>query len=256
MTDVTSYCGTARKLRTLTFSLFWLIPVVVFTQTDQETNLSPPLYMDFNVNGQIGVPLQTFQDNLSSHGYGLGAYFLIQVSRHVPVQAGLEGGWQRFEREDLDFTEIIDGQEREFRLSTRVNIVTGHAVLRFQPTVDFPIWPFVDGMFGFKHIYARTALKEKVDLITRETLEVETDKNDTALSYGVAAGIQVGLFPEKIIRLEARVAYLPGNSASYFARVDNSTGPYSDPLEAFEERQSPTDMLVLQLGITVDIGRY
>ncbi len=224
-------------------------------QAPEEEAPPPPRYFDFNVNAQHGIPIGPFQEKLSTGGYGAGGFLLIQLKRGLPVQAGLDGAWQRFERETLDYTQVIDGIPRDFRLSTRVNVVTGHVLLRYQPVVDFPLWPFLDGLFGLKHLYTVTALKEQLGAGASEQLEVEVDKQDTAFSYGLAAGFQFRPFSHPAVRIELRCAYLPGTSASYFARRQDASGPFNDPLEAFEERRSPTTLLVPQIGVTVDIFR-
>ncbi len=222
---------------------------------EEEAPPPPPRYFDLNLNAQYGFPTGPFQEELSTGGYGVGGFLLLQVKRGVPVQAGLDGAWQRYERETLDYTQVIDGVPRDFRLATKVNVVTAHLVVRYQPVVDFPLWPFLDGLVGVKHLYTLTTLSERLGAGATEQLEVDVDKQDTAFSYGLAGGFQIRPFFHPAVRIELRCAYLPGASAAYFARLEDATGPFNDPLEAFEERRSPTTLVIPQIGITVDLFR-
>lgn len=209
-----------------------------------------PNWIFFNANLQVGIPLNRFGDNLGTVGPGAGGMALFQI-RHQPIFIGVEGSWQTFEREQLEFSVNVPGGFEDYEWRTNTNMVLGHAVLRFQPDFDFFLWPYADAMVGFKNIYTKTRL---IDLNGEEDEVVEriSNQNDWALSYGAAVGVQFAPFENPGITFDLRLAYLPGQNATYLAKIDN-VQVVEEPIEAFEERISGTTMLLPQLGVTIEI---
>lgn len=234
------------------FTLLFLFILLVGPQTDSFAQSAYYNQILFNLSPQVGVPLDRFRENLDAVGFGGGASFLFRL-RDKPVYMGLAGSWMNYANEKDAFTVQVDGFFEDYEWRTNSNILLGHAVLRFQPDVVFPLKPYVDGMIGFKNLYTKTKL---VDLNGEEdeVIERESNLNDWAFSYGGAAGLHIAFWEHIGIRIDLKVAYLQGANARYLARMDNTDGQvFTEPIEAFEERVGPTNMLVPQIGIVLDL---
>lgn len=202
-----------------------------------------------NGNLQSGIPMDAFRENLDAVGFGGGGIILLQLGR-LPVFAGLELSGMTYDSESQDYDVNIGGFLRRYRLRTANNIFLIHGAVRFQPEVNFPIRPYFDGMIGFKNLYTRTTLTDR----DADTTESDTDRRDWAFSYGGALGLQLAIFRNPGITLDLRCAYLPGANATYLVRRANDGGPLQDPIDAFEEKASPTNLLMPQIGVTFNLS--
>ena len=207
-------------------------------------------YPSFQMNGnfQVGIPLNDFRDNLDEIGFGGGLQFLMHLG-DSPLAMGADLSILAYATEHARFSARVGGFTRNYELRTTSHIFLGHAMARFQPRLNGPIHPYIDGMLGFKNLFTSTSL---TDRSLGETLESDTDQSDWALSYGGAFGIQISFGAEKNVVLDLRCAYLPGQNATYLVRREEPFGgfEYDDPIEAFEERTSLTNLLLPQIGVT------
>lgn len=206
----------------------------------------------FDGNFILGLPQDRFRDNLDAVGVGFAGRFLFRL-RDKPIFFGLEGGWMNYAHETDAFTIQVDGFFEDYEWRTNSNILFGHAILRFQPDVRFPIKPYVDGLIGFKNLYTKSKL---VDLNGEddEVIERESNLNDWAFSYGGSAGIHIAFWEHIGIRIDLRLAYLQGENARYLVKMPNTDGQvFDEPIDAFEERIGPTNMLIPQIGIVLDL---
>lgn len=224
-----------------------LFILILFTLA---ANAQDQVYPQFHVNGnfQVGIPLEDFRDQLDDIGFGGGGLFLVQAG-NTPLSAGVELSIMGYAIETARYDVRVGGFFKDYELQTSSNIFLGHFVLRFQPATSFPVKPYFDGMVGFKNLFTSTTLTDR-DI--GETLESGTDESDWAFSYGGAVGLQFTLSQNSGIVLDLRCAYLPGSNASYLTRKkETGTNPdYNDPIDAFEEKTSPTLLLLPQIGIT------
>jgi opacity protein-like surface antigen len=149
----------------------------------------------------------------------------------------------------------VDGFLTDVELETTSNILFLHGMLRIKPDVNFFVQPYFDGLIGYKVLYTRTKL---VDLLADEdrVLESETNQSDWAFSYGGAIGVQIDLSRRKNIYLDLRCAYLPGASAQYLVRREDTGQVFDEPIEAFEEKSSPTAVLLPQIGVTFEFWKF
>lgn len=231
----------------------WLTTLTLAVMTlaasaQEEESAYSPWHIYLNGNFQLGIPIESFRQNLDRTGFGGGGLLLLQIKR-LPVYGGLELSGITYDSESIRYAANVGGFNQDYKLVTRNNIFLGHAVVRFQPPVNFLIQPYVDGMVGFKNLYTRTTLQNQ----DTEESDGETDQHDWAFSYGGAAGIQLYLFKNKAICIDLRCAYVPGANAKYLIRRDDTNGPFNDPLDAFRETASPTTILMPQIGVTIDL---
>lgn len=216
---------------------------------DQDNDSKFYPYLFLNGNLQSGIPLQLFKEKGQNVSYGGGGLFLVQVGQR-PMFAGLEVSMQRFDGERVEFEEVINGLVESFRQTTRNNAFMAHVVVRAQPWDNSLFRPYIDGLFGVKNLFTRTS----VENLETEDTESNTDFQDWTLSYGVALGVQLGVFKNKAITIDIRCSYLTGNNASFYTRRPNATGPFFIPLDAFEEQNAPPVLLIPQIGVTVDLS--
>lgn len=206
-----------------------------------------------NLNAQVGIPLDDFRDNLPKTGFGGGGYVLFQITRKMPLYAGIDLAGMVYDRESKKYSINVGGFTEKYTLKTNNSIFLGHAMLRFSPIVDFPVKPYIDGMIGTKNLFTRTRLIDDDDF-EEEDSNSEVERGDWALSYGLALGVRLQVFrkaPE--ITIDLRCAYLPGANATYLVRKTGDSGPYELPIDAFEEKSSATNLLIPSLGITFNM---
>lgn len=220
------------------------ISASLFAQTEMTERRTP--IFSFNGNFQVGVPLAAFRDNLDQTGFG-GSMLLLANIAQSPISAGLEASILGFERETVNYDVNVGGFNKDYELSTSSNIFLGHAMVRIQAPGRRLINPYLDGMVGFKNLFTSTSLTDE-DL--GESVNSDTDESDWAFSYGAAAGVQINVSRADFISIDLRCAYLPGNNATYLVRRSDANTNSGDPIEAFEKKNSPTTLLLPQIGIT------
>lgn len=254
------------KFRLLIFLLLFFSMVLNAQETEPEYEEEQEYYeedgaMDdyipkfsFGIEVDLGIPLGAFNDNLGRLAVGGGGSFLVRTnpSSDVPVFAGISGRVMIYDQQSQNQLILIDGFTVDARLATRNNIFMGHAVLRILPPVNSGIQPFIDGMLGFKNLFTRTTLEDRSNFGDSETIESYIEQGDWALSYGGAVGFQVvvGGNEEVIVVFEGRCSYLGGNAADYLVRIDDPNVQIIDTIDAFEEKNSPTDMIIPQIGVS------
>ncbi len=85
-------------------------------------------------------------------------------------------------------------------------------------------------------------------------MQNDNDQRDWAFSYGGALGVKIYLFHEPALTIDLRCAYLMGANANFMAkRADADSLVIEDTIDAFEEKRSPTHLLLPQIGVTVEL---
>lgn len=226
-------------------------PLLLFmeglTAQEAENRFYPYLYINGNIQG--GIPMQVFKQKGQNESYGGGGLFLVQLGPR-PLFAGLEVSMQRFDSEGVNFEEVINGFVEEFEQTTKNNVFLAHLVTRFQPWDNSLFRPYVDGLFGMKNLFTRTTLEN----LATENTESNTDLKDWTFSYGLAVGLQLGVFSNKAVTIDLRCSYMTGNNATFMTRRPDARGPFFVPIDAFEEQNAPPAMLLPQIGVTVDLS--
>jgi hypothetical protein len=214
---------------------------------ETESRFFPYLYLNGNLQG--GLPIQLFKEKGQRNSYGGGGLFLVQLGPR-PMFAGLEASMQRFDNEQIEFEETVNGFVEQFRQTTKNNVFLAHVVVRAQPWDNSLFRPYLDGLFGVKNLFTRTT----VENLETEDSDSNTDFKDWSLSYGFALGVQLGVFRNQAVTIDLRCSYLTGNNATFYTRRPDATGPFFIPLDAFEPQNAPPAMLIPQIGVTVDLS--
>lgn len=233
----------------LAFTGFYVQAQEESTETTMPEPLlrSTPVY-SLNGNFQVGIPLDAFRDNLDRLGFGGGVLFLVNIG-NSPISLGADLSIMGYDSETAEYSVRVGGFVKDYELTTSSNIFLGHAVMRIQPVKHGFISPYIDGMIGFKNLFTSSTL---TDLDFSESVDSDIDESDWTLSYGGAFGLQFHFNKTRNLSLDLRCAYLPGNNASYLVRAPDPIGGfnYDDPLDAFEKKNSPTNLLLPQIGLT------
>lgn len=207
-----------------------------------------------SASGLFGLPTEALRRNIEENGAGFGGLFVVGLG-NLPIYAGIEGHWLTYDREDVEIPFVIDDFITDAKVEAANNILLFHSVIRFQPGFDFPLRPYADILIGAKNFYTRTTI---TDLLVddNQLIESNTEQSDWVFSYGGALGLQIPVSRDKNWSIDIRAAYIPGASATYMVRKRDAILPVLiDPLEAFEEKSSPTALLLFQLGITYEITK-
>lgn len=232
---------------TLCVLVFLLITGGALSGQAQE-KFKPFTYL--NLFGGLVLPVDDFGDRVDRAGFGFGGYFATQLVRAKPVFAGFDLSYHLLDSKALDLQDNL-------LLRTRSNMLMGHLLVRYQPAVKFPVWPYVDLLLGTKRLYTRTKLVEDLGDGEKEILEADTDLVDWALSYGGALGLQVSVHPQQAVLIDFRCGYLVGGNAEYYARIpDPSSLTIEDSLDYFEKRSSNTPLVFWQLGVTLELFSF
>ena len=234
----------------LFFSLGWVQTIV--GQVDDAYDL-----VKFQIGGsfQIGVPLNSFRENLEGEGFGGGGEVFFRLGEQPLFLGAMVSGFS-YDQLTQEFTVDVGGFLKEYELQTNSNILLAHTGLRIQPSVNFPILPYVDGWVGLKSLATRTKLRD-LELQEDNVIENRKEKGDVAFSYGGTIGFMFDVFKNSDIVIDLKCSYLPGDNATYLVKRSDISGlTFDDPIEAFEEKASPTDLLVPQIGISIRIAQW
>jgi len=196
--------------------------------------------------GALGAfPRGEFEDALDDEGYGLNLFFGYR-GFGSPWTVGLDFDFTRYDKTSLDdpFPCCPFIEEAE----TTNNIILGHVAARWQPAwPEFS--PYLEGLLGVKRFETKTSLfADDFD----EAIETDRNLTDTALSYGLGAGVELPLSGPRGPNLKPRIAlqagarWLWGEEAEY--ALSNTTVLVGDQ-PFFETAQTRTNLFNAHLGV-------
>ena len=226
---------------------------LLFAQENETEQYKVTPIAQFTGNFTLAQPLEALNRNLNVTGLGFGGLMVVGLG-NLPIYAGLEGKVLHFQRESVEIPFEIDGFITDAEYTAASNAFLGHAVLRFQPSIDLPIpiRPYVDALIGAKNFYLRTKIEDL--LADDELIESSTESSSWAFSYGGSLGIQIPVTTDQAGSIDIRATYLPGAPATYLVRDRENvpTNP-NNPIDFFVEKRSPTALLLIELGFTYEI---
>jgi hypothetical protein len=197
-------------------------------------------YMDWGIAGHLFA--QNMEEN---HGFGPGGEVLFNIQRRRPIWVG--AGVHSFAFDDfrLTYMQEFDGILYTYEDHTVSRIFMAHGVIRFQPEVRFVLQPYIQGALGIHWFYTNTKVK---DLDLAETVERINDNRAAVPGFTMHAGVQ--FVPRKLpdVRADLRVGYFRNASVEYL-RYNPRTGGGSFPIDYFEARTSPVDMIGINIGV-------
>lgn len=207
----------------------------------------------------VGIPQGDFRQQSDHVGGGINLMGGYRFA-NSPVMLGMEFGFMNFgtdTREEPISTTIPD---LRVEVENSYNLVHGDLFLRLIAPPS-TIRPYVDGLFGFNYFFTQTVIRDRDDFFDEEKLS-DTNFEDTALSYGFGAGVQIRLWQRKgeitrtlndvepsSVYLNLRGRYMYGREAEYLQkgsiRTDNGEVIY-------DVSQSTTNLLHIKIGVGVN----
>lgn len=225
----------------------FLLPFILFAQNPDTRAIA-------GGGLQFGIPAEAFRENLTNTGVG-GGFNLLFRWAEVPLYVGVDLGIMKYDGEVINQAVNIGGFLKDYELRTNNNILTAHLSARLQPEGNGPVRPYLEGMIGTKGLFTVTNLVD-ITLNGNEVIDTNTDEVDFAFSYGLAVGLVFNVFRNDGIGIDLRCAYLPGGNASYLVRrTDLGAVVITDPIDAFEKKNSPTTLIVPQIGFSILLSR-
>ena len=173
------------------------------------------------VNFTLAYPLAGFNKNVDGIGLGGTGYFVYKIPRS-PLSIGASlglivyGSETREEPFSLTVTDVI------VDVTTRNYIFQGHFLIRLQPQQGM-LRPYLDGLFGFNHIWTQTGVYDQNSY--DDEIASSVILSDTVLSYGAGGGLMFRALSIRDSRkkrpfemyIDMGVRYLKGGKAEYLA---------------------------------------
>lgn len=196
-----------------------------------------------NLNFQLPVPQGAFQEtftNAVAPGARFNVYFRPSVD--LPFDFGLDFGWASLRSEQKEFTAIVLGFEKDYRLNASSSFFSIGALLRVQPVGEHQVTPYAEGMLGWNIFTDQITLTE-LDF-NGDDVDSSTGESDGAFYIGAGAGLRIKFKKEHRAGLNLSCAYLRGNRAEYAdsPQISNSG------VVSFEYKRSTTNMILPQIG--------
>lgn len=200
------------------------------------------LYLD------VGIPTSTFSDNMRETGVGVGGEMLINLQKGGPVWAGI--GVHSFAFDDFSITyfDQIDFDYIEIKELTASRLFVAAAVMRFQPPVDFVLRPYFQGAFGMHWFFTNTKIE---DVEFDEVVSTIKENSDSELGFSLHAGVMVVTRKFPHIRGDVRFGFFRNASVEYMRYNANLPSPSGFPIDYFEVKESPVEMLGVHVGVTL-----
>jgi hypothetical protein len=205
------------------------------------------------VQVSVGVPVGfasgEFGDNVDSAA-GISASLDVSLGGSI-VSVGGEFShlWYGTESRKVDLGPAIPELAGTFVTVTTDNaMLLVHGRVRVQPHRGR--WrPYADGLFGFDYIYTKTSLDEANDCSGSSCgrgIEA-TNLDDWVPSFGVGAGVMVGLGSSGSTRLDVSVRYLWGGEADY---LTHGAIQHVGDTAIFDTSRSRTDIVAVYVGLS------
>ncbi|MDZ7718708.1 MAG: outer membrane beta-barrel protein [Balneolaceae bacterium] len=208
----------------------------------------------------VGIPQGDFRQQSDHIGGGInvmGGYRLP----NSPVMLGLEFGFMNFGTDTREEALSKNIPDVRVEVENSYNLVHGDLLLRLIAPPS-TIRPYVDGLFGFNYFFTETVIRDRDNFFDDEEKLSDTNFEDTALSYGFGAGLQIRLWqkrdevtqaPDDIepssVYMNLRGRYMFGREAEYLQKGSIST---DNGRVTYDVTQSATNLLHLKIGVGVN----
>lgn len=208
----------------------------------------------------VGIPQGDFRDQSDHVGGGINLMGGYRFA-NSPVMLGLEFGFMNFGTDTRDEPISTTIPDLRVEVENSYNLVHGDLLLRLiAPPSTFR--PYVDGLFGLNYFFTETVIRDRDDFFDDDEVLSDTNFEDTALSYGFGAGLQIRLWQRKgeitstvgdvepsSVYLNLRGRYMFGREAEYLQKgsVETENGEVT-----YDVSQSTTDLLHIKIGVGVN----
>ena len=200
-------------------------------------------------DAQLAIPQNDYRITSPEAGFGLRANFLYRPVKDIPLKFGVEFGMLEKGRATQYFSGNLYGYYDEFKVSATNNIFSLMLLTRFQSAKSSWVKPFIDLTAGWNVFFSTVDVQRLTYYSAYNSGYSNSSKARWALAYGLSGGVDIRLNKRDDTGLELKAAYLIGNNSRYL------TDPYIDDNAnvSFVEKNSRTDMLILQAGVRIAI---
>lgn len=212
-----------------------------------------PGHIIFSAYGGMTLPLSTFAENLPASSIGAGIDMLFLVDADLPLYAGFSLGNYEYGREILISELTIDDIFSVYEQQTFNSIFIGNILFSVRPDLGWGIKPYAEGFFGTVNMNTRTTL---ADLnVSSEPFDRYLNVGTWSFSIGAALGLEVP-FPvlHDKLSLNFKCSYMKGTAVDYLVSAQEEDVFADESIELFEEKNSITDLILPQLGISFTFG--
>ena len=171
-------------------------------------------------------------------------------SADVPLSIGGELGFVVTSTDSKYFDLYYLGYYDRYRITASNNIAT----IAFKARADLvpdqrTIQAFVDATIGTNLFFSSVDIERETFFGNSQYRGGRSTKGRWAFIWGPGVGIEIPLGKRKEMALAFRTAYLFGTNSKYLTDpyIDNNGTVY------FTERESKTDMLIIEAGIRIGI---
>lgn len=248
--------------------IFILCLTTFVAQTQEQATLDgedvkiSPIHLEAGMYFSSSIPASILKENMTP-GFGLGLNAIIH-HKNLPVGLGFDFNSLWHSRTAVGLT-IFNGYfDERYTLSTSSLILTGDAIVRYQPEIASPILPYFDGLVGFNRFATWTRLDSQDEEFYENDPNAPFYDNyeqsnreggDWTYAIGGRVGAKIQLtykeFRRRTVYLDLNAAYRKGGFANYYVKKDNFTIDQTT-FDAFEEKNSITDFLLVRLGVNID----
>ncbi|NBC04640.1 MAG: outer membrane beta-barrel protein [Bacteroidetes bacterium] len=207
----------------------------------------------------VGIPQGDFRQQSDHIGGGLNIMGGYRFP-NSPVMLGLEFGFMNFGTDTREEALSSTIPDLRVEVENSYNLAHGDILLRLIAPPS-QIRPYVDGLFGFNYFFTETVIRDRDDFFDEEKLS-DTNFEDTALSYGFGAGLQIRVWqnrgevtrsPEDIepssVYINLRGRYMFGREAEYLQKGSIST---DNGRVTYDVTQSTTNLLHIKIGVGIN----
>jgi len=201
------------------------------------------VYMNFN----LMFPSGQFKEVNDNVGYGGRIGVGLRVNKAVPIQLGVEIGYNSLQRNTQPASGSVWGFYNSYRVVAGSNNINTLLVLKLQTNQKLAVKPFIEGIFGGNHFYGTAAFEGYNWSNGWERIQQQSTKGRWALTYGGAVGLDIALDKRRETYLLIRTSYTIGQQTTYY------TDPTIDGFGqvSFYEKESQTNMVMPQIGIRI-----
>lgn len=194
-----------------------------------------------------GIAAQQFARNLSNdNGWGLGGELLINIQKERPLWGGLGVHSFAFDRYSLQYSQEIDGQFYNYQDRTVSRLFMLQGLVRFQPDLRFFVQPYIQGAAGINWFYTNTKIR---DIDYDEQVDRVNENRDAIWGFALQGGVHVVHDDLPDLRWDLRFAYYRNASVEYLRYNRALSGNF--PIDSFEPKISPVDLLGIHIGLAV-----
>jgi hypothetical protein len=198
-------------------------------------------------NANLMFPSGEFKEVNNNMGYGGRIGVGFSIIKEVPLQLGVELGYNSLQRNTQPASGSVWGFYNSYRVVAGSNNINTLIVLKLQSHKRLALKPFAEGIFGGNHFYGTAAFEGYNWTNGWERIQQESTKGRWALTYGGAVGLDIAVDKRRETYLTIRTAYTIGQQTKYAADPTiNSAGQVT-----FYEKESQTNMVMPQIGLRI-----